>query len=161
MRGRMRSIRIADIMPLLDRVQKDMVEAMKAREEARLSALRMMKSALKKHEVDAMKPLDEAAEMQILKSLVKQRVEAAEAFRKAGREESAAKEDAERKLIESYLPAAAGEAEIEAAINAALSETGVTSLKQMGVVMKAAQAKLAGKTVDGKALSEKVRSRLQ
>jgi len=138
-----------------------MVEAMKAREEARLSTLRMMKAALKKHEVDAMKPLDEAAEMQILKSLVKQRIEAADAFRKGGREESAAKEEAERKLIESYLPASAGEAEIEAAVQAALAETGAASLKQMGVVMKAAQAKLAGKTVDGKALSEKVRSRLQ
>ncbi|HLY17616.1 MAG TPA: GatB/YqeY domain-containing protein [Bryobacteraceae bacterium] len=148
-------------MPLLDRVQKDLVEAMKARDEARLSSLRMMKAALKKHEVDAMKPLDEAAEMQILKSLVKQRTEAAEAFRKGGREDSAAKEEAERKLIESYLPAAASDAEIEAAIQAALAETGVTSQKQMGVVMKAAQAKLAGKTVDGKSLSEKVRSRLQ
>jgi uncharacterized protein YqeY len=153
--------RIAIIMPLLDRVQKDIVEAMKARQEARLSSLRMMKSALKKHEVDAMKPLDEAAEMQILKSLVKQRSEAADAFRKAGREDSAAKEEAERKLIESYLPAGANEAEIDAAIEAALAETGVTSQKQMGVVMKATQAKLAGKTVDGKSLSEKVRSRLQ
>ncbi|MGA2135970.1 MAG: GatB/YqeY domain-containing protein [Bryobacteraceae bacterium] len=148
-------------MPLLDRIQKDIVEAMKAREEARLSSLRMMKSALKKHEVDAMKPLDEAAEMQILKSLVKQRTEAAEAFRKGGREDSAVKEESERKLIESYLPAGATEAEIEAAIQAALAETGVTSLKQMGVVMKATQAKLAGKTVDGKSLSEKVRARLQ
>jgi uncharacterized protein len=148
-------------MPLLDRVQKDMVEAMKAREEARLGTLRMMKAALKKHEVDAMKPLDEAAEMQVLKSLVKQRTEAAEMFRKGGREESAAKEEAERSLIESYLPAGASEEEMEAAIQAALAETGVTSLKQMGLVMKAAQARLKGKTVDGKALSEKVRSRLQ
>jgi uncharacterized protein YqeY len=148
-------------MPLLDRVQKDMVEAMKARDEARLSSLRMMKAALKKHEVDAMKPLDEAAEMQVLKSLVKQRTEAAEMFRKGGREQSAAKEDAERKLIESYLPAGASDTEIETAINEALSETGVTSLKQMGVVMKAAQAKLKGKTVGGKALSDKVRSKLQ
>jgi len=148
-------------MPLLDRVQKDMAVAMKARDEARLGTLRMMKSALKKHEIDAMKPLDEAAEMQILKSLVKQRIDAAEMFRKGGREELAAKEDDERKLIESYLPAAAGDEEIDAAIAAALAETGVTTLKQMGVVMKATQAKLAGKTVDGKALSEKVRSRLQ
>jgi uncharacterized protein YqeY len=148
-------------MPLLDQVQKDLVAAMKARDEARLSSLRMMKSALKKHEVDAMKPLDEAAEMQILKSLVKQRTEAADMFRGAGREELAAKEEAERLLIESYLPAGATEAEIEAAIHAALAETGVTSVKQMGIVMKATQAKLAGKTVDGKALSEKVRSRLQ
>jgi uncharacterized protein YqeY len=148
-------------MPLLDQVQKDLVAAMKARDEARLSSLRMMKSALKKHEVDAMKPLDEAAEMQILKSLVKQRTEAADMFRGAGREELAAKEEAERLLIESYLPAGATEAVIEAAIHAALAETGVTSIKQMGIVMKATQAKLAGKTVDGKALSEKVRSRLQ
>jgi len=148
-------------MPLLDRVQKDMVDAMKARAEERLSSLRMMKSALKKHEVDSMKPLDEAAEMQVLKSLVKQRTEAAEMFRKGGREEQAAKEENERKLIESYLPAAASEFEINAAIDAALAETGVTSLKQMGIVMKAAQAKLAGKTVDGKWLSEKVRSRLR
>ena len=148
-------------MPLLDRVQKDLVDAMKARDEARLSSLRMMKTALKKHEVDAMKPLDESAEMHILKSLVKQRTEAADMFRGAGREELAAKEEAERKLIESYLPAGASEAEIEAALQAALAETGVTSVRQMGIVMKAAQAKLAGKTVDGKALSEKVRSRLQ
>jgi len=148
-------------MPLLDRVQKDLVDAMKVRDESRLSTLRMMKTALKKHEVDAMKPLDDAAEMQILKSLVKQRMEAADSFRKGGREEMAVKEDAERKLIESYLPAGASEADVEAAIQGALAETGVTSLKQMGIVMKAAQAKLAGKTVDGKALSDKVRSRLQ
>jgi len=148
-------------MPLIDQVQKDMTAAMKAREEARLSALRMIKAALMKLKVDSPKPLDEAAEMQVLKSLIKQRTDAAEMFRKAGRVEQAEKEEAERTLIESYLPASAGDAEIEAAIAAALAETGVTSLKQMGVVMKAAQARLAGKTVDGKALSEKVRSRLQ
>jgi uncharacterized protein YqeY len=152
---------MTDTMPLLDRVQKDMLEAMKARAEERLGTLRMMKTALKKHEVDAMKPLDEAAEMQILKSLVKQRIEAADMFRKGAREELAAKEDSERKLIESYLPAGADDAEIDAAINTALAQTGVLSVKQMGIVMKAAQAILAGKTVDGKALSEKVRSRLQ
>jgi hypothetical protein len=119
-----------------------------------------MKTALKKHEIDSMKPLDEASEMQILKSLVKQRIEAAEMFRKGNRPELAEKEEAERLLIESYLPAGASEEEIEAAISAAISETGVTSQKQMGVVMKATQAKLKGKTVDGKALSEKVRARL-
>jgi len=148
-------------MPLIDRIQQDMVAAMKSRDEARLSALRMIKAALMKQKVDSPKPLDEAAEMQILKSLMKQRIDAAEMFHKAGRAEQAAKEEAERVLIESYLPAAATEAEIEAAIAAALAETGVTALKQMGVVMKAAQAKLQGKTVDGKALSEKVRSHLQ
>jgi uncharacterized protein YqeY len=147
-------------MPLLDDLQKQMTTAMKSRDEARLSALRMIKAALQKHQVDAMKPLDEAAEMQVLKSLVKQRTDAAEMFRQGGRPELAAKEESERVLIESFLPDAASDEEIEAAIQGALQETGVTSLKQMGVVMKAAQARLEGKTVDGKALSEKVRSRL-
>jgi uncharacterized protein YqeY len=147
-------------MPLIDLVQQDMVAAMKSKQEARLSAIRMIKAALMKAKVDSPKPLDEAAEMQILKSLIKQRIDAAEMFRKAGREEQAAKEDAERVLIESYLPAGASEAEIDAAIAEAMAETGVTSLKQMGIVMKATQAKLKGKTVDGKALSEKVRSKL-
>jgi hypothetical protein len=148
-------------MPLIDRIQQDMVAAMKGREEARLSALRLIKAALMKLKVDSPKPLDEAAEMQVLKSLIKQRTDAAEMFHKAGRTAQAEKEEAERTLIESYLPAGASEAEIEAAIAEALAETGVTSLKQMGVVMKAAQARLKGKTVDGKALSEEVRSRLQ
>jgi len=147
-------------MPLIDQVQQDMVAAMKSRAEARLSALRMIKAALMKQKVDSPKPLDEAAEMAVLKTLIKQRTEAATAFRQAGRNEQADKEEAERTLIESYLPAGASEAEIEAAISEALAETGVTSLKQMGVVMKATQAKLKGKTVDGKALSEKVRSKL-
>ena len=94
-------------MPLIDQVAKDMVAAMKSRDEARLSALRMIKAALMKQKVDSPKPLDEAAEMQVLKSLVKQRIDAAEAFRKAGRAEQAEKEEAERALIESYLPAGA------------------------------------------------------
>ena len=148
-------------MPLIDQVSQAMVAAMKSRDEARLSALRMMKAALMKQKVDSPKPVDQAAEMQVLKTLIKQRIEAAEAFRKAGRVEQAEKEEAERALIESYLPAGATEQEIETAIAEALAETGATSLKQMGLVMKAAQARLAGKTVDGKALSDKVRSRLQ
>lgn len=147
-------------MPLLDRIQTEMVSAMKAKDEARLSALRMIKTALKKHEVDSMKPLDENTEMQVLNTLIKQRREAADMYRKGGRTELADKEEAELKLIESYMPAAPSDAEIEAAIASAMAETGVTSLKQMGVVMKAAQAKLTGKRVDGKALSEKVRARL-
>jgi uncharacterized protein YqeY len=147
-------------MPLLERIQKDMVAAMKSKDEARLSAVRMIKTALKKLEVDSMKPLDEATEMQVLNSLIKQRTESAEMFRKGGRPEMAEKEEAERTLIESYMPAPATPEEMEEAIAAALAETQVTSAKQMGVVMKAAQAKLAGKRVDGKALSEKVRARL-
>jgi uncharacterized protein len=148
-------------MPLIDQVQQDMVAAMKSREEARLSALRMIKAALMKAKVDSPKPLDEAAEMQILKQLIKQRIDAADMFRKAGRNEQADKEEAERALIEAYLPATASEAELDAAIEASISETGATALKQMGVVMKAAQAKLAGKTVDGKLFSDKVKARLQ
>ncbi|MBI4873730.1 MAG: GatB/YqeY domain-containing protein [Acidobacteria bacterium] len=145
-------------MALLDRIQREMAEAMKAREEARLGTLRMVKTALKKQEIDAMKPLDEAAEMQVLSTLVKQRRDSIEMFRKGNRPELAAREEAELKLIEGYLPAAPSEEEIEAAIQSALAETGVTSLKQMGVVMKAAQAKLAGKRIDGKALSDKLRT---
>ena len=133
---------------------------MKARQEDRLSALRMMKTALKKQEVDSMKPLDEKTELQIMNMLIKQRREAAEMFRKGGRAELADKEEAELRLIESYMPATAGEEEIAAAIDAALAETGVTSAKQMGLVMKAVQAKLAGKRLDGKALSDQVRARL-
>ena len=147
-------------MPLLDQIQKDLVAAMKAKDEARLSAIRMIKTALMKTQVDSMKALDEAAEQQVLKSLVKQRIDAAEMFRKGGRPELAEKEEAEKKLIESYLPASASAEEMDAAVEAAVAETGITSLKQMGVVMKAAQARLAGKNVDGKALSERVRQKL-
>jgi uncharacterized protein YqeY len=148
-------------MSLIDRLQQDMTAAMKSRSEARLSALRMMKAALMKQKVDSPKPLDEAAEAAVLKMLVKQRTEAAEAFRNAGRVEQAEKEEAERELIQTYLPASASDADLDAAVAEALAETGATSVKQMGLAMKAAQAKLAGKTVDGKALSETVKARLQ
>jgi uncharacterized protein len=148
-------------MALLEQIQKDMTAAMKSREEARLGALRMIKAALMRYKVDTMKDLDPPAEQQILKSLVKQRIDAADMFRKGNRPELADKEEAERLLIESYLPAAASEAEMDAAIASAIAETGATTAKQMGLVMKAAQAKLAGKNVDGKALSERVKSQLQ
>jgi uncharacterized protein YqeY len=148
-------------MPLLEQIQKDMVAAMKGREEARLDALRMIKTALQKYKVDnPTKPLDEQVELQILNTLVKQRHESADMFRKGGRPELADKEEAELKLIESYMPSAPTDEEIDAAIAAAMAETGITSLKQMGVVMKAAQAQLSGKRVDGKALSDRVRSKL-
>ena len=147
-------------MALLDRIQTDMVAAMRGKEELKLNAIRMIKTALKKHEVDTMKPLDEATDLQILGMLIKQRREAADMFRKGDRAELADKEEAELKLIEAYMPAAPSDEEIDAAISTAMAETGVTSAKQMGVVMKATQAKLAGKRVDGKALSEKVRAKL-
>jgi hypothetical protein len=147
-------------MALLEQIQKDMVEAMKAKDEIRLGTVRMIKTALKKYEVDSGKPLDEATEQQVMNTLMKQRREAAELYRKGNRPDLADKEEAELKLIESYLPAASSEEELDAAVEQAIAETGATSAKQMGVVMKAAQTKLAGKRVDGKALSEKVKARL-
>lgn len=147
-------------MPLLDRIQKDMVAAMKAKDEARLSAIRMLKAALQKFQIDSMKPLDEAAEMQVLNTIAKQRREAVEMFRTGGRPELADKEAAELVLIESYLPAAPSEEEIDAAIDAAIAETGIADKSKMGLVMNAAKAKLAGKRIDGKALSDKVRAKL-
>lgn len=147
-------------MSLLDVIQQDMVSAMKAKDEARLSAIRLIKAALKKHEVDSMKPLTETTELQVMNTLVKQRKEAAEMYRKGGREDAAAKEEAELAIIESYMPPEAGEGEIETAIATAISETGATSVKQMGIVMKAAQARLSGKRVDGKLLSQLVKQSL-
>ncbi len=148
-------------MPLLDRIQTDMVAAMKSQNAATLDTARMIKTALQKYKVDnPTKPLDEAMEIQILGTLIKQRHESADMFRKGGREELALKEESEIKLIEGYMPAAPTDAEVDAAIAAAIAETPGASLKQMGVVMKAAQAKLTGKRVDGKALSERVRAKL-
>jgi uncharacterized protein YqeY len=147
-------------MPLLDQIQKEMVAAMKEKSEAKLSTLRMVKTALQKHQVDSGKPLDDATEMQILNTLIKQRRESAEMFRKGGRPELAEKEEEELRMIESYLPSAPTPEEVEAAITEAMAETGATSAKQMGLVMKAVQARLAGKRIDGKSLSEQVKARL-
>ncbi|MBM3768229.1 MAG: GatB/YqeY domain-containing protein [Acidobacteria bacterium] len=147
-------------MPILEQIQKDMVAAMKAKDEARLGAIRMLKAALQKHQIDSMKPLDEAAELQVLNTVVKQRRDSIEMFRNGGREELAAKEEAELRVIEVYLPAAPSAEEIESAIAAAIAETGITDKSKMGQVMNAAKAKLAGKRIDGKALSEMVRARL-
>lgn len=137
-----------------------MIAAMKAKDEAKLSTVRMLKAALMKWKADNMKEVDEPAELAIMNSLMKQRREAADAFRKGGREDQALKEESEIKLIEAYMPAAPTAEEIDAAITAAIAETGITSQKQMGQVMKAVQAKLTGKWLDGKALSEQVRGRL-
>ena len=147
-------------MSLLDRIQKDMVLAMKAKEEAKLSTVRMIKTALMKWKADNMKEVDEAAELQIMSLLVKQRREAADMFRKGGREDQAVKEEHELSLIESYMPAAPTAEELETAIVEAMAETGATTQKQMGLVMKAVQAKLAGKRIDGRVVSEQVKGRL-
>jgi uncharacterized protein YqeY len=147
-------------MALLDQIQRDMVAAMKAKEEVRLGAVRMIKTVLIKWQADNSKPLDEAAELQILSILVKQRKESIDMFRNAGREDAAAKEEAEMAIVESYMPAAPSEAEIDAAIEAAMVETGATEKGKMGIVMNAAKVKLAGKRLDGKVLSDKVKGRL-
>ena len=147
-------------MSLLEKIQKDMVEAMKAKDEARLSAVRMIKTALQKHQVDSMKPLDEDSELRVLSSLAKQRRESAEMFRKGGRAELAEKEEAELRLIEAYMPEAAGDEELDALIAAAVAETGAASPKDMGKVMNAVRGKLGGTRADGRVLSEKVKARL-
>lgn len=147
-------------MSLAERIQKDMVEAMKAKQELRLSVVRAIKTALLKYKADSMKEADEAAEQALLKTLAKQRMDSMEQFKNAGRQELADKEAAELAIIESYLPQKASAEDLEAAVTAAIAETGATGKAQMGVVMKAATAKLAGKNVDGKALSELVKAKL-
>jgi uncharacterized protein YqeY len=150
-------------MPLIDQIQKDIVTAMKAREEQRLSTLRMVKTALKNKEIDKMAPLDDQESQQILTTLIKQRKESIEQFTKGGRQEMADKEAAEIKTIEAYLPKAAGEEEIVAGVRAAIIEmTGPLTMKDMGAVMKAAMARFAdaGMRVDGKVVSEAVKKEL-
>jgi len=147
-------------MAIVEQIDKDLIAAMKAKEELRLSVLRMMKTALKLKQTETGKPLDDAQALAVFRTLVKQRHDSAEQFRAGGREEMAAKEEAEIKILESYLPAAASEEEMDAAVTAAITETGATAAKDMGKVMKAAMAKLAGKNVAGKRVSEKVKAKL-
>ena len=137
-----------------------MVEAMKAKQELRLSVVRAIKTALMKYKADNMKEADEATGQLLLKTLAKQRIDSMEQFTSAGRPELAEKEAAELVIIESYLPQKASAEDLEAAVAAAMVETGATGKAQMGLVMKAAQAKLAGKNVDGKALSELIKAKL-
>ena len=151
-------------MPLIDQIQKDIVAAMKGREEQRLSTLRMVKTALKNKEIDKMAPLDEKESQQVLSTLIKQRKDSIEQFTKGGRQEMANKEAAEVKLIEAYLPKAAGEEEIVAGVRAAIMDmTGPLTMKDMGNVMKAAMARFAaeGLRVDGKVVSEAVKKELE
>jgi uncharacterized protein YqeY len=147
-------------MPLVEKIQKDLTDAMKAKDELRLSVLRMVKSALKHKEIEKIRALEDAEVLQILQTLVKQRRESVEMYAKGGRADLADKETREIAIIETYLPAGAGAEEMDQAIEAAIAETGANSAKQMGAVIKVARAKLEGKTVDGKALSDRVRARL-
>src|SRR6185312_5964774 len=149
-------------MSLIEQIQKDITEAMKARAEQKLSTLRMVKSALKNKEVEKMAPLDDKESQQVLSTLIKQRKESIEQFTKGGRQEMADKEAAEIALIETYLPKAAGQAEIEAGVKAVIAEMGSPSMKDMGTVMKNAMAKFAaqGMRVDGKLVSDAVKKEL-
>jgi hypothetical protein len=147
-------------MPIFEKVEKDLVTALKAQETLKLSVLRMMKAALMNKKVELGKAVDDPEAMAVLRTLAKQRRESVEAFRKGGRDDLADKEEAEIKIVEAYLPAAASEEEIDAAVAAALAETGASTAKDLGRAMKAAMAKLAGKNADGKRVSEKVRAKL-
>ena len=149
-------------MSLSEQIQKDITAAMKAREEQRLSTLRMVKSALKNREVDKMAPLDDKESQAVLGTLIKQRKESVEQFTKGGRQEMADKEAAEIVLIESYMPKAAGEAEVVAGVKAVIAEMGSPTMKDMGTVMKNAMARFsgAGMRVDGKLVSETVKREL-
>jgi uncharacterized protein len=149
-------------MGIPDQVQKDMVQAMRSRDELRLSCLRMMKSALKNKEIEKRAPLDDKEAQQVLSTLIKQRRDSIEQFQKGGRQALAEKEASEIKVIEAYLPTAMGEEEITAAVKATIAEMGSPSMKDMGTVMKNAMAKLqgTGARVEGKLVSEIVKQQL-
>jgi len=149
-------------MSLIEQIQKDITAAMKAREDQRLSTLRMVKTALKNREIEKMAPLDDKESQQVLSTLIKQRKDSIEQFLKGGRKEMADKEAAEITLIEAYLPKAAGEEQIVAGVKAVIAEMGSPSMKDMGTVMKNVMARFAGAglRVDGKVVSEAVKREL-
>ena len=147
-------------MLLRDKVNADITAAMKSKEAARLSALRMMKAAIMNKGVEKGRDLDDAEVQQVLASLVKQRRDSIEQFSKAGRTDLVDKETAEIAVLETYLPPAASTEEIDAAVAAAIVETGATTAKDIGKVMKAVMPKLAGKHADGKTVNEAVRRKL-
>ena len=147
-------------MTLSEQIQKDIVVAMKAKDELKLSVLRMVKSAIQLREVEKMRKLDEAESIQLLQTLLKQRKESIDQFAKGGRQDLVDKEVKEAAVLETYLPAGASDSEMDAAITKAIADTGANSMKQMGAVVKAAKDVLTGKAVDGKVLSDRVREKL-
>lgn len=147
-------------MTLSELIQKDIVVAMKAKDEMKLSVLRMAKAAMQLREVEKMRKLDEAESIQLLQTLLKQRKESIDQFTKGGRQDLVEKEVKEAAILESYLPAGASDQEMDAAIAKAIADTGANSMKQMGAVVKAAKDVLTGKSVDGKVLSDRVRAAL-
>ena len=147
-------------MNLQEKIQNDIAQAMRDKDSLKLSTLRMMKTAVKNKEIDKMKTLEEPEVIAVLNTLLKQRRDSVEQFRAGGREEMAQKEEAEIKIIEAYLPAAASDDDIRLAVEEAISETGASSMKDMGKVMKAAIARLSGKTSDGSKVSQVVKEKL-
>ncbi len=147
-------------MTLQQQISKDMVEAMKARNQGRLSALRMVKAALVNGEVAKGRPLDETEAQQVLASLIKQRRDSIEQFSGAGRTDLVEKETAELGILQQYAPPSVAPEELERAVDAAIGETGATSAKDIGRVMKAVMSALAGRSIDGKTVNELVRKRL-
>ena len=149
-------------MALIEQIQKDITAAMKARDEQRLSTLRMVKAALKNREIEKMAPLDDKEAQQVLSTLIKQRKDSVEQFTKGGRQQMADKEAAEITLIEFYMPKAAGEEEIVAGVKAVIAEMGTPTMKDMGTVMKNVMARFsaAGMRVDGKQVSKIVKREL-
>jgi uncharacterized protein len=147
-------------MSISEQITKDMTAAMKAREELRLSTLRMMKSAIKNKEIEKRSALDDKEALQVLSTMIKQRKDSIEQFTKGGRQELADKEASEITIIEAYMPKAIGEAEIVAAVRATIAEMGSPTMKDMGTVMKNTMAKFAGARVDGKVVSEAVKKGL-
>jgi len=147
-------------MSLLTQINEDIATAMRARDAGRLGTLRLLKSALVNREVERGHVLDDAEERQVVQQMVKQRRDAIDQFRTGGREDLAAKDEAEIVLLTAYLPPAADEAAIEAAVDAAIAESGASTVKDMGKVMKATLAKLSGVTADGRLVSEMVKKKL-
>ncbi len=147
-------------MTLRERLLADLTTALKTKDTARLEALRMVKAALQKQEIEVQHQLDDTEVMALLSTLIKQRREAAESFAKGGRADLAAKEQAELELLESYLPAAVSADELESIVMAVIAETGASSPKDIGRVMKAVMARLAGRRADGKSVNDLVRAKL-
>lgn len=147
-------------MPLMEQITRTMSEAMKAHEQVRLGALRMLKAALMNREVERGRPLTGAEEIQVVAMLVKQRKDSIDQFARGGRQDLVDKETAELAILEAYLPPVVEAADLERVVAEAVAETGAASPKDMGRVMKAVMAKLAGAQVDGKAVSEMVRRTL-
>lgn len=147
-------------MTFLERINQDLTVAMKNKEADRLSTLRMIKTSLKNREIEKMAPLEDAEAIKLLQSMVKQRRESIEQYRQAGRNELAEKEAAEIAVIEQYLPAAIDEATLQRIVDETIAESGAGSMKDLGNVMKAVMARLAGQTVDGKLVNQIVRTRL-